>query len=141
MLDGRLMEVEAIDELVSLIDENGKRVLRPFQIAHFTAPPRSGKSTLLKALEDRYMSSTPVGTYSFRHMGTDPASSDGPLDLLMDMLSSPRKVFGELTFPRLQSTRVATSEKTDHHHRSNRTCVHEHGTTRNCLRTNAALTS
>jgi hypothetical protein len=113
MLDGRLMEVEAIDELVSLIDENGKRVLRPFQIAHFTAPPRSGKSTLLKALEDRYMSSTPVGTYSFRHMGTDPASSDGPLDLLMDMLSSPRKVFGELTFPRLQSTRVATSEKTD----------------------------
>jgi hypothetical protein len=110
MLDGRREAVADIDKHVSLVNQAGKRGLRPLKIMQLTAPPRSGKSSLLEALDERYTPLTPVGRYSFKYSGTDVVHSDKALDLLMQLLSAPRKEVGELTFPRLQSTRVAVSQ-------------------------------
>lgn len=103
-------EMDYVNELASLVGPDGRRrPPRPVTIVQYTGPPRSGKATLLRELQDRYADWTPVAAYDFADT-SQKRRNDQILNLLCFLLSEPRRDFGQLAFPRLLSVLLAMKQ-------------------------------
>lgn len=106
-------ENEYVNGLASLVDSDGRRrPPRPVTIVQYTGPPRSGKSELLRELEEQFKDWTPVAAYDFAHTSQE-TRNDQVLNLLAFQLAGPRREFGRLAFPRLYATLIALKTSTD----------------------------